>query len=101
MDIGEGVKKPGYYIQRSSGLFPAPLPRHLITERVLNVFKFLGSLLAKCLQVRINSDCGVQQFDVYKKVFLVCSRRKLVVIPNLLPMEVAIGRYVLPINYCM
>ncbi|XP_076442551.1 E3 ubiquitin-protein ligase HECTD1-like isoform X4 [Babylonia areolata] len=51
VDIGEGTKPPGYYIQRASGLFPAPYPQdgdHI--EQVESHFRFLGTLLAKCLQ---------------------------------------------------
>ncbi|XP_076816720.1 E3 ubiquitin-protein ligase HECTD1-like isoform X3 [Clavelina lepadiformis] len=50
VDIGEGVKAPGYYVQRACGLFPAPLPQEGDIERVGTIFKFLGSLLAKCFQ---------------------------------------------------
>lgn len=52
MDIGEGVKPAGYYVQRSSGLFPAPLPQSECptTDRVVKIFKFFGILLAKVLQ---------------------------------------------------
>ena len=51
IDIGEGMKPPGYYVQRVGGLFPAPYPQdgeHV--EQVEHKFKFLGTLLAKCLQ---------------------------------------------------
>ena len=51
IDIGEGIKPPGYYIQRAGGLFPAPYPQdgdHI--EQVEAIFRFLGTLLAKCLQ---------------------------------------------------
>lgn len=27
IDIGEGLKPPGYYVRRPNGLFPAPLPQ--------------------------------------------------------------------------
>lgn len=51
IDLGQGVKPPGYYIQRSGGLFPAPLPQdHSEVSRVERLFFFFGTLLAKCLQ---------------------------------------------------
>ncbi|CAM1299094.1 HECTD1 (predicted) [Pycnogonum litorale] len=52
VDIGEGVKPLGYYVQRSSGLFPAPLPQQdcQVTNRIVKIFKFLGIFLAKVLQ---------------------------------------------------
>lgn len=28
IDLGEGLKPPGYYVRRQSGLFPAPLPQN-------------------------------------------------------------------------
>ncbi|KAK7103616.1 E3 ubiquitin-protein ligase HECTD1-like isoform X2 [Littorina saxatilis] len=51
VDIGEGSKPPGYYIQRASGLFPAPYPQDADSlEKVEKVYRFLGTLLAKALQ---------------------------------------------------
>ncbi|XP_048585863.1 E3 ubiquitin-protein ligase HECTD1-like isoform X2 [Nematostella vectensis] len=51
VDIGHGVRPRGYYVQRSSGLFPAPLPQDLPdTERVASFFNLLGIFLAKSLQ---------------------------------------------------
>ena len=51
VDIGEGVKPPGYYVQRSCGLFPAPLPQDSAnTERVEKLFHFMGTFFAKCIQ---------------------------------------------------
>ncbi|XP_069119002.1 LOW QUALITY PROTEIN: E3 ubiquitin-protein ligase HECTD1-like [Argopecten irradians] len=51
VDIGHGVKPPGYYIQRIGGLFPAPLPQDSADiPRVEKLFHFLGTLLAKCIQ---------------------------------------------------
>ena len=47
---GEGVKAPGYYVQRACGLFPAPMPQVDDIHRVATIFRFLGSLFAKCLQ---------------------------------------------------
>lgn len=56
IDIGEGVKPAGHYVQRSCGLFPAPLPQDNNNPSFKNVvshFKFLGAFLAKCLQVSV------------------------------------------------
>ncbi|XP_071795349.1 E3 ubiquitin-protein ligase HECTD1-like isoform X3 [Asterias amurensis] len=51
VDIGEGVKPRGFYIQRICGLFPAPLVQDSEDiNRVVQVFRFLGTFLAKCLQ---------------------------------------------------
>ena len=41
----------GYYVQRHSGLFPAPYPQnHSKLERICQIFHMLGIFLAKCLQ---------------------------------------------------
>jgi len=51
VDLGRGVKPPGYYVQRSSGLFPAPLPQsYNDMGRVESLFQFMGMLFAKCIQ---------------------------------------------------
>ncbi|KAK0043521.1 E3 ubiquitin-protein ligase HECTD1 isoform X5 [Biomphalaria pfeifferi] len=51
VDIGHGSKPPGYYVQRSAGLFPAPIPQDSPElERLEKLFHFMGILLAKCLQ---------------------------------------------------
>eukprot|EP00080_Pristionchus_pacificus_P012573 PDM72593.1 hecd-1 [Pristionchus pacificus] len=51
LDLGEGKKPPGYYVRRSSGLFPAPLPPHSKdSKRATELFKVLGIFLAKVLQ---------------------------------------------------
>lgn len=51
VDLGMGLKPPGYYIQRSSGLFPAPIPLYSVQlERVCLLFELLGMFLAKCVQ---------------------------------------------------
>jgi len=45
------MKPVGYYVQRSSGLFPAPYPQdHSKLERICQLFQLLGMFLAKCLQ---------------------------------------------------
>ena len=51
MDIGDGIKPPGYYVQRSCGLFPAPIPQdsaHM--DRAEALFRFMGVFFAKCIQ---------------------------------------------------
>ncbi|XP_058814286.1 E3 ubiquitin-protein ligase Ufd4 isoform X3 [Topomyia yanbarensis] len=51
IDLGEGSKPIGYYVRRSTGLFPAPLPQESeICDFVSNYFWFLGVFLAKVLQ---------------------------------------------------
>ena len=51
MDLGGGLKPPGYYVQRSCGLFPAPFPQDSAElERLYKLFLFLGVFLAKCIQ---------------------------------------------------
>ncbi|XP_033103063.1 E3 ubiquitin-protein ligase HECTD1-like isoform X1 [Anneissia japonica] len=57
VDIGDGRKSPGYYIQKTSGLFPAPLIQdNEDTERVVQLFHFLGVFLAKCIQDKRRVD---------------------------------------------
>jgi E3 ubiquitin-protein ligase HECTD1 len=51
VDLGEGLKPPGYYVRRASGLFPAPLPQNSeICDKAAKNFWFLGVFLAKVLQ---------------------------------------------------
>lgn len=51
IDLGEGIKPPGYYVQRLSGLFPAPLPQNSeACDKAVKYFYFLGVFLAKVLQ---------------------------------------------------
>lgn len=51
IDLGEGLKPPGYYVRRQSGLFPAPLPQNSeVCDRAVKYFHFLGIFLAKVLQ---------------------------------------------------
>jgi E3 ubiquitin-protein ligase HECTD1 len=46
-----GVKPPGYYVVRPSGLFPAPLPQDSpICDHAEQLYWFLGVFLAKALQ---------------------------------------------------
>ena len=45
------AKKPGYYVSRNFGLFPAPLRQDgAMCARVADLFWFLGAFLAKTLQ---------------------------------------------------
>ncbi|XP_043269545.1 E3 ubiquitin-protein ligase HECTD1 isoform X3 [Venturia canescens] len=47
----EQVRPPGYYVNRPSGLFPAPLPQESAAcARAVKYFWFLGVFLAKVLQ---------------------------------------------------
>ena len=51
VDIGLGVKPPGYYIQKSGGLFPVPMPQDSPQlPHVCQLFHLLGMFVAKCLQ---------------------------------------------------
>ncbi|PNF13783.1 hypothetical protein B7P43_G12447 [Cryptotermes secundus] len=51
LDLGEGMKPPGYYVRRPSGLFPAPLPQESpACDKAVKYFWFLGVFLAKVLQ---------------------------------------------------
>jgi E3 ubiquitin-protein ligase HECTD1 len=51
IDIGAGVKPPGYYVQRSGGLFPAPVPQNSSKlKEICILYELFGMFLAKCLQ---------------------------------------------------
>ncbi|XP_066257361.1 E3 ubiquitin-protein ligase Ufd4 isoform X1 [Euwallacea similis] len=51
IDLGEGMKPPGYYVRRQCGLFPAPLPQNSeVCDKAEKYFLFLGVFLAKVLQ---------------------------------------------------
>lgn len=51
LDLGEGTKPPGFYVRRSCGLFPAPLPQNSAAcDCAVSNFWFLGVFLAKVLQ---------------------------------------------------
>lgn len=51
VDIGRGVKPVGYYVQRSCGLFPSPLPQDSPSiDRAEKLFHFMGTFFAKCIQ---------------------------------------------------
>lgn len=51
IDLGEGLKPPGYYVRRPAGLFPAPLIQNSEQcDRAAKHFWFLGIFLAKVLQ---------------------------------------------------
>ncbi|XP_047677259.1 E3 ubiquitin-protein ligase HECTD1 isoform X9 [Tachysurus fulvidraco] len=62
VDLGGGLKPPGYYVQRSCGLFPAPFPQDSDElERIAKLFHFLGIFLAKCIQDNRLVDLPVSQ----------------------------------------
>ncbi|XP_053488076.1 E3 ubiquitin-protein ligase HECTD1 isoform X6 [Ictalurus furcatus] len=62
VDLGGGLKPPGYYVQRSCGLFPAPFPQDSDElERIAKLFLFLGIFLAKCIQDNRLVDLPVSQ----------------------------------------
>ena len=51
VDLGVGVKPPGFYVQRSCGLFVAPLPQSgAAVVRAESLFRFIGVLFGKCIQ---------------------------------------------------
>ncbi|XP_053567838.1 E3 ubiquitin-protein ligase HECTD1 [Bombina bombina] len=51
VDLGGGLKPPGYYVQRSCGLFIGPYPQDSEElDRVTKLCHFLGVFLAKCIQ---------------------------------------------------
>uniref|UniRef100_UPI00358F986A E3 ubiquitin-protein ligase HECTD1-like n=1 Tax=Myxine glutinosa TaxID=7769 RepID=UPI00358F986A len=51
VDVGDGLKPPGYYVQHSAGLFPSPLPQDSDDMyRVKKLVYFFGIYLAKCIQ---------------------------------------------------
>ncbi|XP_023647937.1 E3 ubiquitin-protein ligase HECTD1 isoform X8 [Paramormyrops kingsleyae] len=62
VDLGGGLKPPGYYVQRSCGLFPAPFPQDSDElERLRKLFFFLGIFLAKCIQDNRLVDLPISQ----------------------------------------
>ncbi|TKR70253.1 hypothetical protein L596_022299 [Steinernema carpocapsae] len=51
LDLGEGMKPPGYYVRRPGGLFPAPIPANTKeSDNSCEYFHLLGIFLAKLLQ---------------------------------------------------
>lgn len=45
------MKAPGHYVQRSNGLFPAPIPQdNKNINKICKLFELLGLFLAKCIQ---------------------------------------------------
>ena len=73
MDIGLGVKPPGYYVQRSNGLFPAPIPQeNKQLNKICKLFELLGLFLAKCIQDGRRVDIPLS--DSFLK--LMCSQAK-------------------------
>uniref|UniRef100_A0A1A8MY49 E3 ubiquitin-protein ligase n=1 Tax=Nothobranchius pienaari TaxID=704102 RepID=A0A1A8MY49_9TELE len=62
VDLGGGLKPPGFYVQRSCGLFSAPFPQDSEElERITKLFYFLGIFLAKCIQDNRLVDLPVSQ----------------------------------------
>ncbi|XP_028824890.1 E3 ubiquitin-protein ligase HECTD1 isoform X5 [Denticeps clupeoides] len=62
VDLGGGLKPPGYYVQRSCGLFPAPFPQDSDElDRITKLFLFLGIFLAKCIQDNRLVDLPISQ----------------------------------------
>ena len=62
VDLGGGLKPPGYYVQRSCGLFPAPFPQDSEeVEPISKLFHFLGVFLAKCIQDNRLVDLPISQ----------------------------------------
>ncbi|XP_067334930.1 E3 ubiquitin-protein ligase HECTD1 isoform X2 [Channa argus] len=62
VDLGGGLKPPGFYVQRSCGLFPASFPQDSEElERITKLFHFLGIFLAKCIQDNRLVDLPVSQ----------------------------------------
>ena len=57
VDIGQGKKPPGYFVQRSTGLFPAPYPQsYPEVDRLCRLFELLGVFIAKCIQDKRRVD---------------------------------------------
>lgn len=62
VDLGGGLKPPGFYVQRSCGLFAAPFPQDSEElERITKLFYFLGVFLAKCIQDNRLVDLPISQ----------------------------------------
>ncbi|XP_065144364.1 E3 ubiquitin-protein ligase HECTD1 isoform X7 [Paramisgurnus dabryanus] len=62
VDLGGGLKPPGFYVQRSCGLFPAPFPQDSDElDRITKLFLFLGVFLAKCIQDNRLVDLPISQ----------------------------------------
>lgn len=60
--LGGGLKPPGFYVQRSCGLFPAPFPQDSDElDRITKLFLFLGVFLAKCIQDNRLVDLPISQ----------------------------------------
>ena len=61
--ISDAKKPPGYYVNRPSGLFPAPLPQDSdICSKAVKIFRFLGIFLAKTLQDNRLVDLPLSNF---------------------------------------
>ena len=78
------MKPVGYYVQRHSGLFPAPYPQnHSKLERICQIFHLLGIFVAKCLQ-----DGRLVDIPLSRSFFkLMCTPPKLEVAVDVLHLE--------------
>ncbi|KAM4543153.1 E3 ubiquitin-protein ligase HECTD1 isoform 4-T4 [Odontesthes bonariensis] len=62
VDLGGGLKPPGFYVQRSCGLFSAPFPQDSEElDGITKLFHFLGVFLAKCIQDNRLVDLPISQ----------------------------------------
>ncbi|MFH4976797.1 hypothetical protein AB6A40_003506 [Gnathostoma spinigerum] len=74
LDLGEGVKAPGYYVRRAGGLFPASFPNNSEQcQRAAALFRVLGIFLAKVLQ-----DCRLVDLPLSKPFLKLMTSRKVV-----------------------
>lgn len=72
VDIGQGIKPPGYYIQSTAGLFPAPWPQDAKgLDNVCHWFHLLGLVVARCMQDNRLLDIPLSQ-AMFK---LLCQKR--------------------------
>lgn len=73
VDIGQGWKPPGHYVQRSCGLFPAPYPQNSPEiDRICKVFELLGIFIAKCIQDKRRVDLPLAR--PFFKLMTTCTR---------------------------
>jgi len=93
LDLGTGVKPPGYYVRRETGLFPTPYPPdHVKLDEVVERFRVLGIFLAKALQ-----DGRLVDMPLSKSFCkLLCGRR--LVAQDLCDISPSIGRVVLSLQ---
>merc|ERR1719322_476574 len=70
-DQGLMEEHHGYYVHQMSGLFPAPWPQdHEEVEEINSLFSFLGSLIAKCLQVNLSDLSSDLSSDLLFNLYL-------------------------------